>query len=1458
MHSAEVCPDTIHTGAGDFRDVMLGDNGKATFDASGVLIEVTSTSPTIGGDDSLTSTGGDNVAVGGRGNDQIVTAAFDTTDGDNLVLGDSGILTFDNNSQASVVRRVESTDHSLGHNDDITTGHGNDVVIASSGLDIVDSSEGRDAILGDNGVVEFDVNGSLTLITTVDSSVGGEDTVLSGPGNDIVFGGADDDRIESMSGDDIVLGDAGEASFLLNAFQHIETLDQTIGGDDVILGGEDDDILIGGTADDILLGGTNGDDVILGDNGTLFGDNNLPQANDIITTGFTLGGGSDGILDEDGTNIIIGGDANDNLTGGSQTDWIAGDYADFIRGPGFVPQEFVSVSDSQGGNDGISGKSGWDLIVAGAGDDIASGHSGRDIVVGDNARATWGAGSIQRIESTSTNIGGNDTLYGNSNHDLIVGGFGEDNVDAGTDNDFVFGDNAVATVFANHTVEAAEAIASANGGNDTLAGAAGHDFIVGGTADDQISGGSEHDVIFGDHARFDSTLPLDQNFESIFTSAVEGGGIDTIHGDAGDDFVIGGQAGDQLFGDDGEDDITGGHNVRFGADGDDTIDGGSEADVILGDNGQIHRTLTPGTFDQWQQYPAPFADVIRTVTRFDDIDRVTGNDTITAGTGDDRVYGQRGDDDIDGGAGDDELIGHLGNDLIQGGDDHDMILSDVGTVIRDFLDDGSPHIKPNGSWHRDVVLEEVGNIAGIIDMDQTPLRVDDPALAQKLVTTDVLVLAAGLTALGDNLNNADNGAWDTNILLVDLLAGNNDVVDGGAGDDHIFGQRGDDNLSGGADNDYIFGDNLTNSIAHRTELPKATLTYRLLETLDPGIVPDEAGSVIVTPVMQVPEEMDLNNPYLLPDLFGNVWHEVVGENASHAQTLTRTDGTQLKPVIGIIPDVVHHVDVLPGNDTISGDDGNDFIVADNANAYSPLITGFDPIEDAGNLAEQTRLALARTMHSLGLLSVDYLRTTGAAAGVPHDVVVASDSVDGGAGNDHIIGDDGMIVADLVLGLPADTDNLATAATSLAEYLADVRQLATEFEYVTFEAHYQVLTQLLGGAGNSADAPDFHELFIGNDTLVGGDDDDTITGDHTAILTDVVDGQQFNTVGEDVPVATWTSVANALTSQIAARNTQLANHVNANHNTSNRTLTAAQLASLPIDFEYDRSIGNDDIQSGSGDDLIVGDFGAYAFPVLETLPLTFNEEQDTGRDVDKLTSGMARWLEQQHHESGYEVRITVGYDHPLYEVRGGDSVQWATLAGNDTIDAGDDNDFVLSDSFSISTNLVADDLVARFSEAESQFKVGFLDRSNFEITEQYVRFGGASVFGNDTVRGGAGNDILFGQTQSNALFGDAGDDELFGGEGPANTADGGTGGGTARAGSALNPTDVWIDILEDYQFGLVASLTTQLATDIFGSHDLSGEDHEFDILLGNFIGQSASDATILAIAQGTTRLVAGAN
>jgi hypothetical protein len=70
-------------------------------------------------------------------------------------------------------------------------------------------------------------------------------------------------------------------------------------------------------------------------------------------------------------------------------------------------------------------------------------------------------------------------------------------------------------------------------------------------------------------------------------------------------------------------------------------------------------------------------------------------------------------------------------------------------------------------------------------------------------------LTAGDTDAGFNFGNIDNG--DFNITDVDngtnASDDGDDVIDGGTGEDTIFGEGGDDTIDGGADDDLIFGDN---------------------------------------------------------------------------------------------------------------------------------------------------------------------------------------------------------------------------------------------------------------------------------------------------------------------------------------------------------------------------------------------------------------------------------------------------------------------------------------------------------------------------------------------------------------------------------------------------------------------------------------------------------------------------
>ncbi|MCA9200284.1 MAG: VCBS repeat-containing protein, partial [Planctomycetales bacterium] len=915
-------------------------------------------------------------------------------------------------------------------------------------------------------------------------------------------------------------------------------------------------------------------------------------------------------------------------------------------------------------------------------------------------------------------------------------------------------------------------------------------------------------IILGDHGLRDARLEPNQDFRSIFFDQTYGAGPDLIYGDSGDDFILGQQGPDVIFGNDGEDDITGGHNVLFGLDGNDTIDGGNHADVILGDNGLLLRTLLEGYDDQWERYPDPFPDVIRTVQRYDDEDYISGDDSIRGGEGDDIVHGQRGNDEIEGNGGDDELLGELDTDTIRAGAGNDTVLADVGAIIRDYHKNGTPRQNDNGSWHRDVFLEMVGTITDSIPMHTTPLEQLDPSLAKKLLEADYVVAAGVYNGSGAKVT-ANNGAWETHLLLIDVTPWTHDELDGGDGEDVLFGQRGNDTIHGGEGDDLVVGDQMDNQVPFWTQMPHVSQGIRLIENEDSrlGVQLDQFGSVFTTPMTFMPEEFQMNDPYHLPMLTANI---VAAENSVildhvEAGNLQLSNGTQLKTYARMVPDVVRHTEVLPGNDNLAGDGGDDLILADQASVYSPVIPGMQTIEDARTDALD---AFARLMHSFGITTLDFTRQQhelGTADHLVRDVRVASDVIDGGAGNDRIIGDEGLIIGSYELGLPVSETTFALAHQDLQQYLLDLQHLATDAEFVVFEAHYQILSQRIASATGapSTVSPDLHRLFIGNDQIQGGGGDDLIDADHGTLITPLVTGERFELIASDshIPLDRWLATEASLVSQRTSANAALANHMAAHHNRSNRNFSEAQLQSIPWDFEYQLSVGNDVVGGGSGDDLIIGDFGAIGIPVLLVTPPNEVEKVLRELEIKELLDNIARHLETRHHDFDYD-KLLLDLPHAYFGERGGELQQVIITAGSDAIQGNEGNDYVLGDSVSVAATFLADSANPRFDERDPEFKVNFLDREFFETTNHYHRSFAGSIFGNDTIDGGAGHDFLYGQTQNDIVSGGPDNDSVFGGTG-FNTVDGGAGVNDVRSGSDDRPDRANLDVLEELVFDLAA-------------------------------------------------------
>ncbi|MGZ0193521.1 MAG: calcium-binding protein [Acidimicrobiales bacterium] len=599
------------------------------------------------------------------------------------------------------------------------------------------------------------------------------------------------------------------------------------------------------------------------------------------------------------------------------------------------------------------------------------------------------------------------------------------------------------------------------------------------------------------------------------------GGDDEIHGDNGpgfgglgfetfDDVILGQQGDDLLFGGIGEDDIIGGHNVLGGADGDDTIDGGAGADVVLGDNGQIRRILTGVDLDTYARYLAPFSDVIRIITTFDNIDKISGNDRILGGAGRDILHGQRGADRIDGQSGDDNIFGELGSDVLFGGDGHDVVLAEAGQILPIFNADGFPMVNADGSWRRTIVLEDDGVIVDYLNGGVDFGIAFMAGLAERLSRVD-LVLIGGMTSsavtpsvpllilvnfVAASTNEIHGGSGN------DILFGGSaaDLILGAAGDDQIFGGLGDDQLDGQGDDDLVVGDDITNS-ALRSYLSRVLHGVRLTDDLtNSGLTVLAPGGSLVVPDGAIrPEALACGSP-------GAPVGQVLTGASYLGATLVRSDGTVIPHILAVSGNFPHDPDRTPGNDRVSGGTGDDVLVGDHLDVWQELpdIASFT-VAEALLQAEIDRLISAFSQ-----LGIDHDLAEATSGGVRRfhpggQVASGNDAIVGGRGRDQFTGDSAELSAPAGGAVVIDEATYLVEAAEFYATLLDMGHITADLADLVTQAHRTVLVGLVEQAlrfgAPAAGTPRLHTVTMGNDLLqakanplvFGDEDPDVLVG-----------------------------------------------------------------------------------------------------------------------------------------------------------------------------------------------------------------------------------------------------------------------------------------------------------------------------------------------------------------------------
>jgi Ca2+-binding RTX toxin-like protein len=1318
-------------------DIILGDNGLLDYTLDGDLTTIDliqTTSPELGGNDTIAGNEGTDIALGGTANDTILGGSEDDS-----LLGDSGRILL----TGGIVRLTETTDPGMGGDDKIFGNQGNDLIAGGFANDLIYGDEGDDKILGDNGrfddafagdaIVGFDSNlSTLDFITTTDPTLGGRDEIYGGSGNDQILGGTDAD---------ILYGDNGVEALDANWISAVTGDFNGDGKRDIFWRNKADNRtllwLMDGTT---ILRSRLLNPVAFDWSFTQAGDFNGDGKDDIFwrnNSGAIAVWLLDGIqlldaalipytvsLDWNATIGDFNGDGKDDVfwrhSSGAASVWLLDGLKllDFAALPYNVPMSWSSaIGDFNGdGKDDVfwrhssGAASVWLLDGLKLLDSAALPYNvsmdwssaigdfngdGKDDVFwrhSSGAASVWLLGGLKLLDFAALpyNV--------SMNWKSSIGDFNGD----GKDDIFWQHSSGAASVWLLDGLKLLDFAALPYSVPMDWTSTIG-DFNGDGKSDvfwRHVSGVNSvwlfngltikqpelvtsteilgDDLLLGDHGKIYQALPSDRNYFSIDIGLNAGAGSDAIYGNQGDDIILGQQGNDYLSGGTGEDDMIGGHNVIGGADGNDTMDGGDNADVMLGDNGTI--TRRPQAGGGWQRYPAPFADVIRDVVRFDDVDRIGGNDVMRGGSGDDIIQGQRGNDALSGDDGDDEMYGQLGDDWMEGGNGQDFMLGDVGIITREYNLDGRPRRNRNGSWHRNALLTDVGTITALLN-----------TLSNANFQTDVLILTSA------------NGGATTQIQAIELFADGNDMMSGGNGDDSMFGQRGNDGMSGDAGNDYlegnagndamnggidddfIVGDNTNNIEPFITEVPTVKHGYHIIQQAAGLNFLLGSYGTILTPSLTLTPRMTYG---LVPML--TLSPQVILDGSAIPIAPLRTTDQTFQSLAAIIPDLSNHLDLVEGNDLINGGAGKDTIVGDNYAGFMPLRTGNSAIDQ--NL-DQLTTALYHLNYDLHDLEVALSQGQ-----APRTIAMGNDTINGDGDHDLIMGDNATFYSPLVIRQPSNAEALNGFVNTLKGAIASLNT---------------TVNTLLNPFTGSVNSP--YTLSLGNDKLDGGDGDDKLLGSDSTIFAPILNTLSYQRG------SFW-----------------------------NYGFDRTPKAVRPNFRDFDLVLNNDTMNGGNGNDLMLGGYSNLITPLV-TVQTT--DQALLRSNLNTLVTDVKAYIRDLFNEQ--------------YGINYVNRNQANTvIAENDVMSGDGGSDLMLGDNATFVLPIVNGNVNLNMNITDGSFDFGisshnFLHTLPHQFDLAYRNPAkGATTFGQDTLFGGAGSDVLLGVKYPDRLFGNG---SLFGGK-----------------------------------------------------------------------------------------------
>ena len=448
---------------------------------------------------------------------------------------------------------------------------------------------------------------------------------------------------------------------------------------------------------------------------------------------------------------------------------------------------------------------------------------------------------IDRIETTSPGVGGNDYIVTGDGSDFVLGGYGRDTIQAGAfdvksrvDDDIVVGDNGRATLMAGEirTVKTTHPISDWTQDfafDDLIITGAGNDLVFGGDGSDIIQTGQEGQFDSVDLSRlpagFDAAIPPNLAMESANPLDINvDGRVSALDALYVINFLSTATRSDRGHGESEgkhEKQKKGKHYPDSNGDGHVTpLDAlliinhlshqgttkAEDQDRVIGDNGSAIR----------------FGGKVYQLTSTNAVQVPNGvqSDHILTGLGDDIIIGGNGADWLSGGSDDDLIFGDNavvqfvqgrtswsevispsigGDDTLRGGAGNDTVVGQRGddTYLFAGVQLGSDRlIESDGSMNDSHDLLDFRLIVGGVSIDLAEEHEQNVIAASRSQIVLSLTLSSG-NAFEDVIATSQSDSVDGN--------GRNNTLVGGDGDDKIDARQGMDVLIGGLGADKLHG-----------------------------------------------------------------------------------------------------------------------------------------------------------------------------------------------------------------------------------------------------------------------------------------------------------------------------------------------------------------------------------------------------------------------------------------------------------------------------------------------------------------------------------------------------------------------------------------------------------------------------------------------------------------------------